>query len=126
MARATRSVWAKRVQRWERSGLTAGEFASRLRINPRTLKWWRWTLASEQESGAASAPAIPAAQFVELVHSAEPTPRPPGDEAAPGAGVPAGPGGRMEVHLPGGIRVVVPAGVDAEAVGRLIAALERR
>jgi transposase len=126
MARASRAVWTKRVRRWERSGLTAREFASRLQINPQTLKWWRWALASEQESGAAAASPVAAAQFVELVHSGDQVVRSPGDEAARAVGVPTGPSALVEVHLPSGVRVVVPAGVDAEAVGRLIAALERR
>jgi hypothetical protein len=46
----SREVWAKRVERWGDSGLTAGEFATELGINARTLKYWKWKLGTEQRS----------------------------------------------------------------------------
>jgi hypothetical protein len=46
-ARATRAVWAKRVERWGESGLTCAEFAAELGINPRTLTYWKWILGKE-------------------------------------------------------------------------------
>jgi hypothetical protein len=38
--RVGREEWAKRVERWADSGLTASEFAAELGINPRTLSYW--------------------------------------------------------------------------------------
>ena len=50
--KATRETWAKRVERWKDSGLSAREFASELGISEPSLKWWKWKLAAEV-SGAA-------------------------------------------------------------------------
>src|SRR5262245_58574018 len=44
---ATREAWAKRIERWKDSGLTAKEFAAEIGISPRSLTWWRWRLASK-------------------------------------------------------------------------------
>ena len=44
---ATREEWAKRVQRWSDSDLTAKEFAAELGINARTLSYWKWKLGKE-------------------------------------------------------------------------------
>jgi transposase-like protein len=46
MGHDTHEVWSKRVERWKDSGLSAGEFAAELGINPRTLSYWRWRLRS--------------------------------------------------------------------------------
>lgn len=45
--RESRDVWAKRVERWQDSGLTAREFAAELGINHRTLSFWKYQLAKE-------------------------------------------------------------------------------
>jgi transposase len=39
-----RDVWAKRVERWKDSGLTAKEFAGELGINPNSLQQWAYQL----------------------------------------------------------------------------------
>ena len=43
--KAGRAVWAKRVERWKESGLTAKEFATEIGVNPRTLSHWKWMLS---------------------------------------------------------------------------------
>ena len=43
--KAGRAVWAKRVERWKESGLTAKEFAIEIGVNPRTLSHWKWMLS---------------------------------------------------------------------------------
>ena len=48
MDRTSREEWAKRVERWRDSGLTAAEFAAELGINAHSLSWWKWRLAAEQ------------------------------------------------------------------------------
>jgi hypothetical protein len=124
-ARTTRAVWKKRVKRWERSGQTAARFAARLGVNPYTLKWWKWALGTERARRSAAPSTIEAAQFVELVHG--------GSESAPdGAGGPSVGGDgdaredRVEVRLPAGVRVFLPARFDVNAIAGLVAAFERR
>jgi transposase-like protein len=51
MARDTREVWTKRVERLADSGLTAKEFAEEIGVNANTLAGWRWRLSSRQGSG---------------------------------------------------------------------------
>ncbi|WP_437677709.1 IS66 family insertion sequence element accessory protein TnpA [Sorangium sp. So ce131] len=47
---ATRAEWAERVERWERSGLSAHKFARREGYKPKQLYWWRWKLRAEGSS----------------------------------------------------------------------------
>ena len=44
MDRASRETWAKRVERWTDSGLTAKEYAAELGIKAHSLTWWKWRL----------------------------------------------------------------------------------
>ena len=69
----SREVWAKRVERWGDSGLTAGEFAGEIGVNPRTLTYWKWRLGAEQRKARRPKPlvepaavATPALDFVEV------------------------------------------------------------
>ena len=48
MAKASREDWAKRVERWKDSGLTAKEFAAETGLNASTLSYWKWRLGAEQ------------------------------------------------------------------------------
>jgi hypothetical protein len=48
MARTPREIWAKRVERWQSSELTAKEFAAEIGVNEHTLAHWRWRLAKEE------------------------------------------------------------------------------
>ena len=50
MERATREVWAKRVERWQDSGLTAKEFAAELDVSPNSLTFWKWKLRQPADS----------------------------------------------------------------------------
>lgn len=114
-----REEWAKRVERWCESGLTAAEFAAELGINARTLTYWKWVLGREARGEKRAWPArkarrrktkkaVTASQtapaFVEL--SAVAT-----DE-------------RFELELGAGRRLRVPKGFDAEALRRLLGVLE--
>ncbi len=103
MARATREIWAKRVERWADSGLTAEEFAKETGINPRTLAFWKWQLA--RRSGRSSKPP---GTFVE-VHAVSPV-------AAES----------IEVIVRDGVRIRVPAQFDVEALRKVVAAVEGR
>jgi transposase len=42
---ATRAEWARRVERWQRSGLTAAEFGRREGFDGKQLSWWKWELS---------------------------------------------------------------------------------
>jgi transposase len=44
VARRAQAQWARLVAEWKRSGLTARQFASRRKIEPKTLSWWAWRL----------------------------------------------------------------------------------
>ena len=108
MARATRDIWARRVDEWTGSGLTARDFSNRAGVNPNTLAHWKWKLGSE--STGPRGPVATGIGFVEL---------------SPGAGVsPAQESERFEIVLPGGVRVFVPAGFDCAALRSLLATLE--
>ena len=47
MARASAAQWAKRVERWKDSGLTAKEFAAETGVNASTLAYWSWRLGAQ-------------------------------------------------------------------------------
>jgi len=71
MARASKDVWAKRVERWRASDLTAVEFASEIGVNVNTLRSWSWKLGANQDGRARGRPratssAATTPSFVEL------------------------------------------------------------
>ena len=115
MARESREVWTKRVERWRASGLTADEFASEVGIKANTLRHWSWLLDHEERgsrpdaAGRARSREVP---FVEVV-----TP------AAPGSSPSVEP---IELVVRDGIRIRVPAVFDADALRRVITAVEAR
>lgn len=103
--RESAAVWRQRVQAWHRSGLSASAFADREDINPRSLTWWAWKL--RQDGAVAEEAKRPAFVPLEVV---------PGPAAAPTE--------RLEVVLPGGARLSVPAQFDPAALAQVIAVLE--
>jgi transposase len=110
MARETRAVWADRIGRWQRSGLTAARFGAREGVNPRTLSFWKWKL---RQAIARDEPRQPrgdgAVGFVEVVRAATTA-----AESTPG----------FEVVLPSGYRIGVPPGFDRATLRTLLAVLE--
>jgi transposase-like protein len=119
MARESREIWAKRVERWRDSGLSVKEFARELGVNHHTLAGWRYRLGAEEQSTATSKHAgestprsgarsdeTKAIEFVELV-------RAPTTEQ------------RFEVVAANGWTVRVPAQFDGEALRRLLTIVER-
>ena len=110
--RTSRDKWAKRVERWQDSGLSAEQFASELGINAGTLQFWRYKLRrpkaerttgsiAKTTTGEAAARALP---FVEV--------------RAAGAEL-------FELELGGGRRLRIPASFEASALERLLAVLRR-
>jgi transposase-like protein len=105
--RASREEWAKRIERWKDSGLTAEQFAAEVGINANTLKFWRYKVGKAVAPNRGHKREAVALPFVEVTPSASAE-------------------SRFEVELTGGQRVSVPVGFDAPALERLLTVLERR
>jgi len=102
MSRSAREIWAKRVERWKASGLSAAEFARREKVRERTLKWWKWQLGSRAKKAAPISPLT----FVEMTSTA--------------------PQDGLELVVESGTRVRVPSDFDAATLARLLDVLEHR
>ena len=100
MAKRSRAAWTKLVREWRESGLTAGAFAMRRQIRPKTLLWWGAKLRRE------AAAVVRPIEFIEV--------------AAPLVGASE----RFEVHLPNGRWVAVPTAFDEAALARLLPIVE--
>jgi len=118
MARETRAAWARRVERWQRSGLTADRFARQEGVNARTLAFWKWRLKRDGAPGIATMRAARRAEkrvaFVEVV---APKPGVSPDETRSTA---------IEVVLPIGYRVRVAGGFERGTLVELLDVLEAR
>ena len=73
MAREGRAIWAKRIEDWKRSGLSAEEFAATIGVHPKTLAWWSWQIGSKRPAKKKRKPkaieVAPAMTFVEMTHA---------------------------------------------------------
>jgi transposase len=107
-------VWTKRVERWQASGLTADEFASEVGIKSNTLRQWRWLLDHEKGGSrpdtarSARSREVPFVEVVTLAAPGSPSVEP------------------IELLIRDRIRIRVPAAFDADALRRVIAAVEAR
>jgi hypothetical protein len=115
MAKASRAEWAKRVERWQDSGLTAKEFAAELAVSPNSLTFWKWKLRREraEQSAAVSKamkPVVKASEpkFLQLVGT---------------HGEAAGAAASLEVVIRGDIVVRVPPCFDDHMLTRVLRAL---
>ena len=113
MGRESRETWAKRVQRWRDSGLTAKEYAAELGVNAHSLTWWKWRLTSRGASASPSrvgrprrAPTVGPLTFVEV-------PATPAAES-------------IEIVLPSSVRIRVPTAFDASTLSHVLDVLEQR
>lgn len=93
--RASKSVWAERVQAWKDSGLTPADFAHSRGLNPSTLSWWITRLKRE-----------PAPHFVQLL------PRPATKVAS-----------RPLLVEVGAARIVVEQGFDPALLSAVVSAI---
>jgi transposase len=122
MSRASREEWAKRVERWKDSGLSAKEYAAEIGVKATTLSYWSWKLGSDGGRGGdrsgerpaagarrrrGGAAAGAAARFVELSASTSVAAQPV-----------------LELVFRGGIRVRVGSGFDEPTLTRLVRAVE--
>ena len=118
MERVGREEWAKRVQRWQDSGLTAREFALETGVTESSLSFWKWRLKKDAEAERAPKPTKRARQrptkpirFVELDSS-----------------LAAAPSTESQLVLTIGSRYTVRLGgdFDAAVLQRLLDVVERR
>jgi hypothetical protein len=127
MSPTPREVWAKRVERWSDSGLTAKEYAAETGLNANTLMHWKWRLGAEaRRRQRAPRPIVEAVQFVEITPPAAGAQAPaiPASVAPPPAPAPAIVDEPLEVILRDGLRIRVPVQFDPGALRRVVAALE--
>ena len=113
MAKATQAEWAKRVERWQDSGLSAKEFAAELNVNAGTLSYWKYKLRRQTASAKRAArPGIrkaeSAAGFLRVV-----------PVQVEGAGASAG----FEIVIAARTIVRVPNDFDEVALTRLVRAI---
>lgn len=122
MSRTSRAEWAKRVERWKDSGLSAKEYAAETGVKASTLSYWCWRLGASGESSRGHRKRKSAAKS-----------RPAGSLSVEGsrgrfvelettASVPAAPA--LELVLSRGIRVRVVAGFDEATLTRVVRAVE--
>jgi hypothetical protein len=105
---AAEAKWAKRVARFERSGLSIRTFAAREGLKAGSLSFWKWKLA-QRKSPRPGTDCVAPLRFVELTTKAVRTP------AAAGC---------FEVVLSSGRTVRVPGGFDAAELARQVGVLE--
>lgn len=130
--RASAAEWAKRVERWRDSGLTAKEYAAETGLNASTLSNWGWRLKSEVERGsrtagrasetlpqAGSRPSEDVSGSSSPTRLSQPSKRPPASPfvevtaSTPSASV-------LEVVLGNGVVVRIPAGVDRQTLTQVL------
>jgi transposase len=100
MGRAPRDEWAKRVERWKRSGLTAAVFAQREGLNAGTLFWWSSKLGRAQRTPRPVVEVVVVPSMAAVRTTA------------------------LAVEVRDGVRVRVPAGFDEDTLRRLLRLLE--
>jgi hypothetical protein len=61
-ASRSRDEWARLIEAWKASGLTASQFATRHGVKPKALSTWRWRLKSQSIQPSARS----AAKLVQL------------------------------------------------------------
>jgi len=120
MERTSREAWAKRIERWKDSGLTAAEYAAETGIKAHTLSWWKWRLSS------ATKDATPAPRRRRTSRLAETVTKPSPVTFVEMPSVITSGASPMELVLPSRTRIVVPPSFDATALGRLLDVLEAR
>ena len=99
--------WRQLLARWQRSGLTVRDFCAQIGCSEPSFYSWRRELQRRDRVAPAAAP--PAFVPVRVVPDALPVP------AAPA----------LEVLLPGGVVLRLPAGSDLAWLGQLLRHLEQ-
>lgn len=116
MSKTTGAEWAKRVERWKDSGLSAKEFAAQTGFNASTLTYWSWKLRAGIAKGAAER-GTSAARTAR--RSTKASPRFVEVSTSIAASTTA-----LELVLNRGIIVRIPSGFDEATLMRAVRALE--
>ena len=116
MARASRAEWAKRVERWRDSGLSAKEYASETGLKATTLSYWKWRLGAA-ERGRSSGPR-PVGLRTIMGRSPAAARAPRFVEVTPAVQTPSAE--PLTLELQGAIMVRVPVGFDEETLVRVL------
>ena len=111
MRHATREEWAKRVEGWRRSRLSAADYAAKVGVNPRSLAWWKWQLESTSTARKTARSRKPRRSLSPLTFVEVAPPR-----------MTSG----LEVVAPSGMCIRVPEDFDPVVLGRLLDVLEHR
>lgn len=109
MARRTAKQWARLVARWQDSGLTAGEFGAKVKVEPRSLHWWRWALRKRGAMREDSTPMLGSLPAFLPVHVVE--------HPVPSENAPTGP---VEIVVDDRHTVRVGPGFDADTLRRVL------
>ena len=121
MSKTTSAEWAKRVERWKDSGLSAKEFAAETGLNASTLTYWSWKLrAGAARSGSADdARTVRQTREREARRSSKASPR----FVEVSTAITSSPMS-LELVLSRGMILRVPTGFDEATLMRAVRALE--
>jgi hypothetical protein len=125
-SRVAREEWAKRVERWRDSGLSAAEFAAELGINARTLIYWKYILGKEARGERRVWPSRKARRRRKARTVVRETPATSGVAAGLIEVHAAESDERFELELSAGRRLRVPRSFNAAELRRLLEVLEAR
>ena len=112
MAKADQAEWAKRIERWRDSGLSAKEFAAETGLKPSTLSYWKWRLKSEGKAAPRSTSLAK--------RTSRKQPQGQGLSFVEVAGGAIAMSSRFEVELAPGVVLRVPMDFDSEALGAVV------
>lgn len=126
---AKEQFWRRMLRQWKRSGLTIRDFCDFESLSEPSFYSWRRELAKRDQAGAeaerVSKPRSlrferqePGATFLPVHVVAN-------ERGVPGESTSGG-NAHIEVHLPSGVRVRVPAGCNRQSLIEVLAALESR
>jgi transposase len=119
MARASRAEWAKRVERWKDSGLSAKQFATEIGVSAQSLTFWSWKLRKPENSDGA-----PTARRMDTRETRTET-QPKFLQLVPAAAVRSAPS-VLELVLGQGVVLRVASGFDEPTLLRLVELLGGR
>jgi transposase-like protein len=64
---ARREEWAKWIEQWTESGLTAAQFAQQIGVKESTLRHWKWQFDKLSRTQGLAPARPPRDEFVELI-----------------------------------------------------------
>lgn len=105
--------WRGLIEEWRESGIDLTEFCRERRITASSLRWWRWRLGISSDPSACKAGGgamlrAPRNEWIQLEIE-----------------TPKSTGRGFELRWPNGRILAIPANFDAEALGRILAVVER-